>query len=226
MEPEPLHFTDLDRVIDAQSGATKRALAEYYFALAKPMLTHVAQRPLALLRCPNGVEAKCFFQRRDDQVLSITDALGLLALVQRGFIELHARGSHVTQVDRADVIVFDLDADDDTPFLLVARAALIVHEGLAAMGLTSFLKTTGGRGLHVGVPIEPHSVWSEVTAFAELVAHDFVRTRPHDFVASACKRTTGKVFIDHRCNTREGTTIATYSLRALPGLPVAVPLAW
>lgn len=219
-------FTDPERVVDATTGATKRALAEYYFAIAKPLLVHVAGRPLAFLRCPNGVDAQCFFQRRGSEAMAIHDPRSLIDLVQRGFVELHVRGAHVVRMERPDVMVFDLDPDVATPFPWVARSALLLREGLAAMGLTSFVKTTGGHGLHVCVPIDPCALWTEVEAFSARVATELVRVLPNDFVLMASKRTATRIFVDHRCNVRGATTIAPYSVRAVPGLTVAMPLAW
>lgn len=239
----PLRFTHPERILDPESGVTKRELADYYAAVAGPMMRHVARRPLSLLRCPDGIGKKCFFQKHamlgmakeverfvvgDEEILAIDSARGLEALVQFGVVEIHVWGSHVgATVEEPDLLVFDLDPDEAIPFSRVARASLVVRDGLRTLGLQSFVKTTGGKGLHVCAPIVPEAAWPQVKELTHLVASTFARALPKEFVAIAGKRArAGKIFIDYLRNGRGATSVAAYSARARPGMGVSMPIAW
>jgi bifunctional non-homologous end joining protein LigD len=220
------HAHDPERIVDESTGATKQSLADYYFTVAKPLLRHLAGRSVALLRCPDGIHGERFFQRREADCITVRDTSDLWELVQRGFVELHVRSARLARAERPDRVMFDLDPHPETPFATVAEAAMRLRRGLAAGGLVSFVKSTGARGLHVCVPIDPWWSWSDVRTFAERIATDLARAMPERFVTATARRTPEAVFVDHRCNTPASTTIAPYSARAIPGLPVAVPLAW
>ncbi|CAN5295156.1 hypothetical protein BH09MYX1_BH09MYX1_05630 [soil metagenome] len=238
-----VRFTHPDRVIDAKSGATKRDLADYYLAVAERMMPHVANRPLSLLRCPSGANETCFFQKHaipgmppsiarsragDDDVVAIDSVDGLETLVQFGVVEVHPWGSHLGRtVEEPDLLVFDLDPDEALPFSRVADAALYVRDGLKTLGLESFLKTTGGKGLHVCVPIVPEMDWEPAKDCTKLVAETLASARGAKFVSTVSKRArVGKIFVDYLRNGRGATSIAPYSARAREGLTVALPIAW
>ncbi|MEA3016057.1 MAG: bifunctional non-ous end joining protein LigD, partial [Sphingomonadales bacterium] len=179
---EGVRLTSPDKILWPEQGVTKNELAEYYLAVAEVMLPHVARRPVTMVRCPAGAEKKCFYQRHaasgvlpqlkevpipgfDEPYLYIEDAAGLVAMVQMGTLEIHPWGVTVERPDRPDRIVFDLDPDESLGFADVVRAALEIRERLDALGLAAFVKTTGGKGLHVVVPIEPVHHWREAKAF-------------------------------------------------------------
>lgn len=235
-----------ERVLFPADDITKRGLAEYYAATAPWILPWIAGRPLSVLRCPDGVAKPCFFQRHlrgelppgvraadldgedGDPYLYIDDARGLLGLVQLGVIELHVWGSTVARPDDPDRLVIDLDPDDAVPWARVRDTALAVRARLEDLGLRSFLKTTGGKGLHVVAPLTPGAqTWDQVKAFARGVAHEFARAAPALFTAAASKAgRAGKIYVDYLRNYRGSTSVAPYSVRARPGAPVSAPLAW
>jgi bifunctional non-homologous end joining protein LigD len=159
-------------------------------------------------------------------VISIDDLDGLLALVQAGVLEIHVRGSTIDHLPEANRIVFDLDPSPECGFSEVAKAAREVRERLEELNLKSFLKTTGGKGLHVVVPIA-HTPWDEVKAFTKLVAQSMEAEKPSRYIATASiKARKGKIFVDYLRNSREATAICAYSTRARPGATVSVPIAW
>jgi bifunctional non-homologous end joining protein LigD len=231
-----------DRVYWDDAGITKRDLAEFYKTIwlwAKP---HMVGRPIALLRCPEGAAGQCFFQKhatagiatghlhlvpeKGDKIISIDDLGGLIALVQGGVLEVHTRGSTVADRERADRLVFDLDPGPGTDWKDVVAAAREVRERLDALKLTSFVKTTGGKGLHVVLPIKP-TPWDEAKDFTHAIAAAMAAGAPERYVASAAKsKREARIFIDYLRNTREATAVAPYSTRARPGAPVSVPVDW
>jgi bifunctional non-homologous end joining protein LigD len=241
-----VRLTSPDKVLYPEQGTTKRALAEYYLAVADHMLPHVARRPITLVRCPTGQQKKCFYQRHagsgvpaelgevaiagfeeSGAYLYIKDAKGLVALVQMGVLEVHPWGALIDRPDRADRIIFDLDPGEGLGFADVAVAARDVRRGLEGMGLQSFLKTTGGKGLHIVVPIERRHEWPAVKAFAKDVAERMSADQPERFLSKisiAARR--GKIFIDYLRNDPTSTAVAPYSTRSRPGAPVATPLGW
>ena len=235
-----------DKVLWPEQGVTKGELFAYYTAVADAMLPQLVDRPLTLVRCPSGAESKCFYQKHaNDQVPDIiprvaveerdgtepymvVDGLpSLIALVQLGVLEFHVWGSRRDRLDRPDRLVFDLDPDEDLAFGEVARAALDLRERLRALGLESFAKSTGGKGLHVVVPITRRSDWEGARTFTQAVARAMVADEPERFTAKMSKsRRTGRIFVDYLRNAFNATAIADYSTRARPGAPVAAPLAW
>lgn len=241
-----VRLTHPDRVLYPGTGLTKRGLAHYYTLVAPRILPHLAGRPLSLVRCPNGQDQPCFFQRHhsdglpaplrplppaldgdDKPLMFIEDLGGLIALVQLGVLEIHPWGSRIEAIDRPDRLIFDLDPDPTLPFERVADAARDLRERLQQCGLRSFVQLTGGKGLHVVVPLTPRAGWAEVKGFAHALARRMAADQPRRYVATMAKEArTGRLYIDYLRNDRGATAIAPYSTRARPGAPVAVPLAW
>jgi DNA ligase D len=233
-----------DKVLYPEQGITKQDLADYYLAVAGRMLPHVAQRPLTLVRCPAGSEKKCFYQRHAgsgvpdelgevkiagfaEPYLYIKDTAGLIALVQMGVLEIHPWGARIDRTDRPDRIVFDLDPGEGLDFAAVAAAALEVRARLESLGLAAFAKTTGGKGMHVVVPIARRHTWPAVKAFAKATAEAIAADAPERFLTRIAKaERKGRIFIDYLRNDPTATAVAPYSTRARAGAPVAMPLAW
>ncbi len=246
MEIAGVEITHPDRVLWPDMGVTKRDLAEYYRAVADAVLPRVRDRPLMLLRCPSGTEAQCFYQKHakasvPDAVprvtvpekegkaryLYVNGLAALVGLVQLGTLELHVWGARRDRLERPDRLVFDLDPDEALPFGRVAQTALDMRETLDDLGLASFPKLTGGKGLHVVVPITRRSPWDEARAFARAVAGRLEGADPDGYTTDSAKeKREGRVFIDYLRNARNATTIADWSPRARDGAPVAVPLDW
>jgi bifunctional non-homologous end joining protein LigD len=236
-------LTHPDRIYWQDAGVTKQDLADYYGKVWKWMRPHVVGRPIALLRCPEGVGlGKCFFQKHaragipaeflhlvpenGSQIISIDDFDGLLALVQGGALEVHLRGSRIDDRERADRLVFDLDPGPDTGFADVIEAAREVRDRLKQVKLKSFVKATGGKGLHVVVPIAP-APWNIAKEFARTVALAMAKDEPGRYTATPGESNRmGRIFVDYLRNSREATAIAPYSTRARAGAPVAVPVDW
>lgn len=235
-------LTHPDRVYWQDAGITKRDLADYYTQLWKWMRPHVAGRPIALVRCPEGASGECFFQKhatmgiatehlhlvpeKGDKIISIDNLNGLIALVQAGVLEVHTRGTTIDDRERADRLVFDLDPGPGTNWRDVAAAAREVRKRLSALKLKSFLKTSGGKGLHVVLPIKP-TPWEEAKDFTHAIAASMAADAPDRYIATATKSgRKGKIFVDYLRNTREATAVAPYSTRARPGAPVSVPIDW
>ncbi|HET9931947.1 MAG TPA: DNA ligase D, partial [Polyangiaceae bacterium] len=239
-------LTNPDKVLFPEVGLTKRHILEYYELVAERMLPHVANRPLTLVRCPNGWKGTCFFQKHPGQGLPdalrtvpirekegkaayavLDDVEGLFALVQLGALEIHTWGSFADDFERPNILVFDLDPDPSVGFGAVMDCAKQLREIFSAAKLESFVKTTGGKGLHVCVPIEPELEWPEIKAFCKELVEALVRQSPDRYVATVSKaQRRGKIFIDYLRNARGATFIAPYSTRARENAPVAVPLEW
>jgi bifunctional non-homologous end joining protein LigD len=235
-----------DRLLYPEEGITKLALAQYYERVKDWALPHLAHRPLSLMRCPQGHHKHCFYQKHlgagvPDVVgrvaiveksvagtyLVVEDLAGLVAMVQLAVLEIHPWGSTVDRLETPDRITFDFDPDEGLSWPAVTAAALEMREALRGIGLESFAKTTGGKGLHVVVPVAPKLGWDAVKEFAKWVAERFVAAYPDRFTAKMAKRArTGRIFIDYLRNGRGATAIGAYSPRARPGAPVATPLFW
>ncbi len=245
----PLGFklTNLDKVLYPDQGITKGQLIAYFAVISEWMLPHVAHRPLTLVRCPEGSKKPCFFQKRVLQgspeairrvelteldgetvdYMAVDDLAGLVATAQLGSLELHTWGSHIAHVEQPDLMVFDLDPDTGLAWDRVALAAFDLRRRLNELGLESFVKTTGGKGLHVTVPIAPRLSWDEVKAFTKAVAETMEREDPAAYTSVMTKtRRKDRIFVDYLRNGRNATFIAPYSTRARPGAPVAVPITW
>jgi bifunctional non-homologous end joining protein LigD len=236
-------LTHPDRVYWEEAGVTKAGLADYYLAVWEWIAPHVAHRPLSLVRCPDGAGAKCFFQKHawtgldevavtvndigDDTALSIAGPEGLVALAQAGVLEIHPWGARIEDVERPDRLIFDLDPGEGVGFEEVERAAIDLRDRLAAMDLTTFVKTTGGKGLHVVLPIAPEQDWETAKAFTQSVAESMARDERGRFTAKLAKASRGgRIFVDYLRNGRGATAVAAFSPRARPGAPVSTPLAW
>jgi bifunctional non-homologous end joining protein LigD len=237
-----VHLTHPDRVYWPDAGVTKHDLADYYIKVWKWMRPHVTGRPIALLRCPEGAAGQCFFQKhatmgvaaehlhlvpeKGDKIISIDDLVGLIALVQAGVLEVHTRGTTIDDRERGDRLVFDLDPGPGTGWRDVVAAAREVRERLERVKLKSFLKTTGGKGLHVVVPIKP-APWDTIKTFCRAVTESLAQDAPERYVSTATKsKRDKKIFIDYLRNSREATAVAPYSTRARPGAPVSTPVDW
>jgi bifunctional non-homologous end joining protein LigD len=235
-------LTHPDRVYWEDAGVTKRDLAEYYSSIWNWMKPHVTGRAISLLRCPEGAAGECFFQKhaaagiatkylrevaeKGGKVISIDDLDGLISLVQAGVLEVHTRGSTVEHLDKADRLVFDLDPGPGTGWRDVVAGARDVRDRLAKLKLKTFLKTSGGKGLHVVLPIKP-TPWDEAKDFCHAVALAMEADDPDRYVASSTKSKRNKrIFIDYLRNSREATAVAPYSTRARPGAPVSTPIDW
>jgi bifunctional non-homologous end joining protein LigD len=246
LEVEGIAITHPDRVISESGHITKGELAEYYAAVAPFLLPRIARRPLSLLRCPSGVDKQCFFQRNPGrglgadvhtfefrnkgktfEYLYIEDARGLLEVVQMGAVELHPWGAPIDAIDYPDRMIFDLDPAPDVPFDALKLAARALRRRLRAKGLESSLKCTGGKGLHVTVTLAGSDPWAKVKAFAARVAEAMVEAAPDAYVATMSKaKREGRIFIDYFRNDYTATAIADFAVRARPGTPVALPIAW
>jgi bifunctional non-homologous end joining protein LigD len=232
------------KILWAEQGVTKSELADYYIAVADRMLPHIARRPVTLVRCPVGAEKKCFYQRHvasgvlpqfrevtvpgfDEPYLYIEDTAGLIAAVQMGTLELHPWGVTVDVPDKPDRLIIDLDPAEGLGFETVVAAALDVRARLEALGLTSFCKTTGGKGLHVVVPILPDTEWRQAKAFTKKLAELMSEERPDLYLPRISKaEREGRIFIDYLRNDPTSTAVGPYSTRSRPGAPVAMPIAW
>jgi DNA ligase D len=239
-----VRLTHPDKVVYPEQGITKQDLAEYYLAVADHMLPHVAGRPLTLVRCPAGRQKKCFYQRHagsgvpdelgevkiagfEEPYLFIKDAPGLIALVQMGVLEIHPWGARIDRPDRPDRIVFDLDPGEGLGFGDVAAAAQEVRARLERVGLVAFARTTGGKGMHVVVPIARRYEWPEAKAFAKATAEAMAADAPDHYLTRIAKaERRGRIFIDYLRNDPTATAVGPYSTRARPRAPVATPLAW
>jgi bifunctional non-homologous end joining protein LigD len=236
-----------DRVIFPDAKVTKGDLATYYRAVGPVMLPWIANRPVSLVRCPQGRAKKCFFQKHDsgtfgphvlhipirekdghmEDYLYVEDVAGIIANVQMGTIEFHGWGSKVADVEKPDRVVFDLDPDEGLDFGLVRRAAKDIRRHLADMGLQTFPMLTGGKGVHVVVPLTPGAEWPRVKDFAQRFAMALAEAEPDRFVATLSKaKRKGLIFIDYLRNQRGATAIMPYSARAREGAPVAAPINW
>ena len=239
-----VRLSNPDKVLYSEQGITKGELADYYVAVADWVLPHVAGRPVTMVRCPTGQEKKCFYQRHSgsgvpeqlqevtvpgfaDPYLYLSDLPGLIAMVQMGVLEIHPWGVTVEEPARPDRIIFDLDPDEGLGFETVVAAAREVRERLERIGLISFLKTTGGKGLHVVVPIAPVHDWKQAKAFAKSLSEQMAADAPERYLTRISKaERAGRLFIDYLRNDPTSTAVAAYSTRSRPGAPVAFPLDW
>lgn len=236
-----------DRVIFPEAKATKGDLADYYAAIAPVMLPHCANRPISLVRCPQGRAKKCFFQKHDsgsfgdhvkhvpirekdgghEDYLYLDDADGLAACVQMGTIEFHGWDSHVETLELPDRMIFDLDPDEGLGFEEVKKAAADIRQHLADIGLISFAMLSGGKGVHVVVPVDPRHDWDAHKDFSKRFAEALSMAEPERFVATMSKaKRKGKIFIDYLRNQRGSTAVMPYSARARDCAPVAAPIGW
>jgi bifunctional non-homologous end joining protein LigD len=252
IEQLPLGFklTNLDKVLYPEDGITKGDLIAYLAVVSDWALPHLRDRPLTLVRCPEGLRGRgraCFFQKHllpgsPDAIdtvrgadsdgkpvdwMRVHDMPGIVALAQLGTLEIHTWGAHADQLERPDLMVFDLDPDPSVAWDRVALGALELRRRLAAAGLDSFVKTTGGKGLHVVAPVRRTLDWDDFKAFTKAVVEAMQRDEPAAYTTNMAKSARkGKIFLDYLRNGRGATFVAPYSARARPGAPVAIPIGW
>ena len=245
--PTKVGLSNLEKVLFPGQGVTKGALVAYHATMAERMLLHVGRRPLSLYRCPEGRHKQCFFQKHAkdsvpevirrvevqeqggpvEEHMFVEDLDGLIALVQLGVLEIHTWGCHVDDIEKPDQLVFDFDPDPARGWDDVVDAALRMRALLDDLGLQSFVKTTGGKGLHVVAPVQRRVDWDAFKAFAKAVAEKLAADAPDRFVTNPLKKVrAGKIFVDYLRNGRGATAIAPYSTRAREGAPVAAPISW
>lgn len=241
-----LRITHPNRIIDAQSGATKGDLVAYYAHVAPLILPHLADRPVALIRAPAGVGGEQFFQKHaqaralpdvdrlpkkldpgEPQLLAINSAAGLLSAAQMNMVELHTWNATTEAINQPDRLIFDLDPGEGVQWNTLREDAQLLKGLLDELKLRSFLKTSGGKGLHVVVPLTPDLGWDPVKAFSRQLVQHLARIIPGRFVAkSGPANRVGRVFVDYLRNGRGATTAVAWSARLRPGLPISVPLDW
>ncbi|HLG88231.1 MAG TPA: DNA ligase D [Alphaproteobacteria bacterium] len=241
-----VRITNAERVLYPDLGISKLAVAEYYADVAKLMIPHIAGRPLSLLRCPDGISGECFFQKhprvgfpKEVRLVAITekngtapyavveDLKGLLGLLQMSVLEIHPWGSTIDHLEKPDRLIFDLDPDEGLAWERVVAAAFELRDLLDELGLRSFPKATGGKGIHLVVPVVPELEWDDAKAFTAAVAAKLMEMAPDRYTDSLPKKERkGRIFIDFLRNGRGATAIAPYSTRAKPTASVAVPLSW
>jgi bifunctional non-homologous end joining protein LigD len=248
--PSKLGFrvTHPDKIVDPETGVTKQALVDYYLAVAHRMVPHVAGRPLSLVRCPNGAGQKCFYQKQlgpgmppgiggveiprakgnaTETYVTVDSAEGLAGLAQMNVLEIHPWGSTNLDLEHPDRIIFDLDPDEAVSWPTLCDSALEVRERLTKLGLQSFVKTTGGKGLHVVAPIRPKFEWERIKAFTHAFTLQMEQDNSKLYISKMTKAARkNKIFVDYLRNEREATAVAPYSSRARLGMASAVPLEW
>ncbi len=234
-----------DRELFPVARLTKQDLAEYYLRVADLMVPHVAGRPLTLVRCPTGAAGDCFFMRHSKvwapaplrrvhiqektkigEYLIADTASALVALAQMDVMEIHTWNTRIDDVERPDRIIFDIDPGDQVEWREVVEVATLVRRALAALDLDCWPKTTGGRGLHVVVPLVPHADWNACLLFSRSLAGMLERTDPRLTTTFARAGRSRKLLIDYLRNNRTNTSIAAFSTRAKPGATVSVPVTW
>jgi bifunctional non-homologous end joining protein LigD len=234
------------RVLDEQSGVTKIDVARFYERIGPLLLPHVENRPLSVVRCPRGFASACFFQKHGggmfpdavrslpvedssgtSQYLMVDSIEGLVGLVQMNVIELHPWGSRGDLLERPDRMFFDLDPGPGVAWKRVVAAAQRLNTILEHLDMESFVKTTGGKGLHVVVPLVRRYEWDQVKGFSHAVAVQLAKVDPQEYVATASKaKRKGRIFVDYLRNGRGATAVAPYSVRARPGAAVSTPISW
>jgi bifunctional non-homologous end joining protein LigD len=237
-------LTHPDRVYYPKPRVTKLDLARYYESIADWILPHLNDRPTTLVRCPDGIAGQCFYQRhaaagaagalrrvkipgQKGDSLVVDTLPALISVVQMGILEIHTWNSTMAHLERPDRIVLDLDPGPGVTWARVIEAARLVRRMLERVGLESFVKTSGGKGLHVVAPLVPSAGWDETGAFTRVVAETLARHEPDRFTASMSKAARpGRIYVDYLRNRRTATTVAAYSTRARAGAPVSMPLAW
>jgi bifunctional non-homologous end joining protein LigD len=244
----PIPLTHPDKQVDSETKLTKSELADYFWAVREHMLPHIVDRPLSIVRCPQGSTKPCFFQKHVtgtlpegiggidirgrqsgavESYLTISSPLGLAGLAQMGVLEIHPWGSSNSNIEKPDRLVFDLDPDEAISWKTLAESAKEVRSRLKQCKLESFLKTTGGKGLHVVAPIEPEHDWPVIKAFAQAFAGQMEAENKRLYLTKMTKAArAGKIYIDYLRNERGATSIAPFSPRARQGAPVAVPMDW
>ncbi|WP_260704993.1 DNA ligase D [Edaphobacter flagellatus] len=244
----PVRLTHPAKVLDESSGMTKQMLADYYWNIAEWLLPYITGRPVSLVRCPDGIGHPSFFQKHVNATLpknigsvnvpnkktgaieayiTVGSREMLASLAQLGVLELHPWGSKNDNLEHPDRLIFDLDPDETLSWPEIKKAAEEVRKRLKRIGIESFVKTTGGKGLHVVSPIEPTHTWAELKDFARRFVVEMEKENPSRYLTKMTKAArSGKIFLDYLRNEREATSVAAYSPRARPGAPVSMPLSW
>jgi len=235
-----------DRLYWPEQGVTKEGLADYYTEVWRYIAPFITSRPLALLRCPTGIDGEQFFQKHawkginknistvldpadeDHQpLIAIDDLDGLIGLVQAAVLEIHPWGSKIGEWEKPDLIIMDLDPGPDVGWQAIVAAAEDTRKRLKDAGLQPFVKTSGGKGLHVCAPLKPEAEWPAIKAFTKGLADSMAADSPNAYVSTITKsRRQGKILIDYLRNQRGQTAVAPYSTRARPGAGVSMPLFW
>ncbi|MCL2445849.1 MAG: non-homologous end-joining DNA ligase [Oscillospiraceae bacterium] len=214
-----------DKIFSTEPHITKQDLADYYQAVAPRMLPYIEHRLITAIRCPGGAAESCFYKKNPQLV--ITSAEELLAEVQQNTVEFHAWGSRIDALEQPDMMVFDLDPDEGLALEQVRQGARDLKKILDKLGLKSYLKTSGGKGYHVVVPMLPAQNWQSFRDMAKGIVDAMVETWPEKYTANVRKANRkGKIFVDWIRNTRSATSVAPYSVRMRPGMPVSCPIAW
>jgi bifunctional non-homologous end joining protein LigD len=247
LEVMGIRVTSPNKILFPEQGLTKEQLVRYYEAVAPYMFPLIKGRPLTLVRCPEGRGKPCFFQRHtsgefseaiepirttrksgeEGYYITMRAPAGVIDLAQYGVLEIHCWNARMPNIEKPDQIVFDMDPDPEVGFAGAVQAAKRIKPILEQLGFVPFLKTTGGKGLHVVVPIKPTITWDQLREFSEAVSTLMVRQYPDDYLITMSKaKRKGKVFIDYLRNAREASAIAPYSTRSREGAPVSVPIAW
>jgi bifunctional non-homologous end joining protein LigD len=242
-----IRVTSPKKVLFPEQGLTKEQLVRYYEAVAPFMFPLIKGRPLTLVRCPDGRGKPCFFQRHtsgefseaiepilttrksgdEGYYITMRAPAGVIDLAQYGVLEIHCWNARLPNIENPDQVVFDMDPDPEVGFAGAVQAAKRIKPILEKLGFIPFVKTTGGKGLHVVVPIKPTVTWDELREFSAAISTLMARQYPGDYVTTMSKaKRKGKVFIDYLRNTREASAIAPYSTRSREGAPVSVPIAW
>jgi bifunctional non-homologous end joining protein LigD len=244
--PSTLRISNPDRIVDPQSGITKVELVRYYALVAPLMMPHLEDRPIAMVRAPDGIEGQLFFQKHLDRykmegvvpldpgifpghppMVKIATPQGLLSAAQMNVVEIHTWNGVVKTMDRPDRMTFDIDPGEGVSWPQIQEAATLVHTMLGELDLPCFLKTSGGKGLHLVVPLKPQLDWDTVKSFSQAVVQHLARTLPDRFVAkSGASNRVGRIFIDYLRNGYGATTACAWSARARPGLGISVPVRW
>ena len=244
--PQGLRVSHPERVIDNTTGLTKLDLVNHYLRVAKRMLPHLEGRPVAMLRAPSGVEGQHFFQKHGESLripalthldpkldpdhpamMQVDSFEALIGAAQMNVVEFHTWNALSKRIEQPDRMTFDLDPGEGVSWPQMREAAQLVHALLDELGLVNFLKTSGGKGLHVVVPLTPRADWDTVRDFSRAVVQHLAQVLPDRFVAkSGARNRVGKIFVDYLRNGRGATTAAAFSARARPGLGVSMPCAW
>jgi bifunctional non-homologous end joining protein LigD len=239
-------FTHPSKILFPESGITKQDLVNYYIAIHEWILPYILYRPLTLVRCTNGIREKCFYQKHiqtitDENIhaidirekestqtwMYITGAEGLMSLIQIDTLEIHCWGSTIDNIEKPDMIIFDLDPDISLIWSQVISGAMLIKNQLGKIGLKSFIKTSGGKGLHVMLPILPDWNWDNIKNFSHAFSKLMEDHYPDIFITNMSKaKRKGKIFLDYLRNGRGATVVAPYSIRARPYAPVSMPLDW
>jgi bifunctional non-homologous end joining protein LigD len=240
--------THPEKIIDPETGLKKQALIDYYLAVAKLMLPHVEGRPLSLVRCPNGAGKHCFYQKHlgpgmppgiegveipnkkgkgSETYVTVQGEQSLAGLAQMNVLEVHPWGSTNADLEHPNRIIFDLDPDEKVSWSTLADSAVEVRERLKQLGLESYVKTTGGKGLHVVAPIQPKYDWELIKALTHAFTMQMEQDNSKLYISKMTKAArTNKIFVDYLRNERDATAIAPYSSRARLGMAAALPLDW